>query len=90
MTLLGQLEHEREHVQRQLKRLTREHAVLTEQITRLRTGAPPEIVYAALRVSLGGPDLHRLASQGAEPEEPTLSGDFFPSYQDRPGYRTQR
>ena len=89
MTLLGQLEHERRHVQGQLKRLAREHAVLTEQITRLRTGAPPEILYAALRVALGGPDLH--ASQGAEPERPILSGDFLPSYQeDRPGYRSQR
>ena len=88
MTLLGQLEHQRERVQRQLKRLTREQAVLTEQITRLRTGAPPEIVYAALRVALGDPDLHPRASQGAEPEEAT---PFLLSCQeDRREYRSQR
>jgi hypothetical protein len=53
MTLLAQLEHELDRVQKQLRRLTREQAVLTEQITRLRTGAPPEVVCAALQVAFG-------------------------------------
>src|SRR5439155_19020592 len=46
MTLLEQLERELNRVSEQLKRLTRERQILTEQITRLRTGAPPEVVCA--------------------------------------------
>ena len=53
MTLLGQLEHELERVRKQLQRLTREQTVLTEQITRLRMGAPPEVVCATLQVAFG-------------------------------------
>ena len=48
MTLLEQLEHELGRVRRQLQRLTREQGALAEQIRRLRTGAPPEVVCAAL------------------------------------------
>jgi hypothetical protein len=67
MTLLEQLEQELERVRKQLKRLTREQAVLTEQITRLRTGARPEVVCAALEVAFGVRlDLYLLASEGAD------------------------
>jgi hypothetical protein len=80
MTLLEQLEHELERVRTQLKRLTREQAVLTEQITRLRTGAPPEVVCAALQVAFGVRlDLYVLASQGAEPDQPAPSADRLPA-----------
>jgi len=62
MTLLEQLERELNRVSEQLKRLTRERQILTEQITRLRTGAPPEVVCAALQVAFGVPlDLHILS-----------------------------
>src|SRR5438876_5256362 len=81
MTLLEQLEQELERVRRQLKRLTREQAVLTEQITRLRTGARPEVVCAALQVAFGVRlDLYLLSGQGAEtdqlelPKRPTTPG----------------
>jgi hypothetical protein len=53
MTLLEQLEYELDRVKEQLRRLTREQAVLTEQITRLRIGTPPEIVCAALQAAIG-------------------------------------
>jgi hypothetical protein len=80
MTLLEQLEHELERVRKQLKRLTREQAVLAEQITRLRTGAAPEVVCAALQVAFGVRlDLYLLASQGAEPDHPAPSADRLPS-----------
>ena len=52
MTLLEQLERELERVKVQRQRLTREQSVLTEQITRLRTGAAPEVVCAALQSRL--------------------------------------
>ncbi len=78
MTLLQQLEHELERVQKQLQRLTRERTLLSEQITRLRTGAPPEVVYAALQVTLGVPlDLY-LLSHGGDAEQPVLSEPFPP------------
>jgi len=79
MTLLEQLEHELERVGKQLRRLTRERAVLTEQITRLRTGARPEVVCAALEVAFGVRlDLYLLshggdADQSAPPFEPLPS-----------------
>ncbi len=80
MTLLEQLERELERVRNQLKRLTREQVVLTEQITRLRTGAPPEVVCAALQVAFGVRlDLYMLANQGAEPGEPAPVADPLPS-----------
>ena len=64
MTLLEQLEGELARVRKQLQRLTREQGVLTEQITRLRTGARPEIVCAALQVAFGVRlDLHLLAGE---------------------------
>src|SRR5438876_23971 len=67
MTLLEQLEQELERVRKHLKRLTREQSVLTEQITRLRTGARPEVVCAALEVAFGVRlDLYLLASEGAD------------------------
>ncbi len=53
MTLLEQLERELERVRKQLHQSTKELAVLTEQITRLRTGARPEVVSAALELALG-------------------------------------
>ena len=65
MTLLEQLEHELDRVQKQLQRLSRERTVLTEQITRLRTGASPEVVYAALQVAFGVPlNLYLLSNNG--------------------------
>ena len=70
MALLQQLEHELERVQKQLQRLTRERTLLSEQITRLRTGAPPEVVYAALQVTLGVPlDLY-LLKHGGDVDQP--------------------
>ncbi len=79
MTLLEQLEHELERVRKQLKRLTREQAVLTEQITRLRTGAPPEVVCAALQVAFGVRlDLYVLASQGTDTDQPAPSAERLP------------
>ena len=53
MTLLEQLERELDRVRKQLHQSTKELAVLTEQITRLRTGARPEVVSAALELALG-------------------------------------
>ena len=55
MILLEQLEQELARVREQLRRLTREQVVLAEQITRLRTGAPTEVVCAALHAALGVP-----------------------------------
>jgi hypothetical protein len=76
MTLLGQLEQELERVRKQLQRLTRERAILAEQITRLRAGAPPEVVCAALQVAFGVRlDLHLLASQGADTDTPIPAAD---------------
>jgi hypothetical protein len=76
MTLLQQLEHEMERVQKQLQRLTRERTLLSEQITRLRTGASPEVVYAALQVTLGVPlDLY-LLSHGGDTNQPAPSESF--------------
>jgi hypothetical protein len=76
MTLLQQLEHELERVQKQLQRLTRERTLLGEQITRLRTGAAPEVVYAALQVTLGVPlDLY-LLSHGGVTDQPAPSEPF--------------
>ena len=84
MGLLEQLEHERARVIMQLQRLTRERIVLTEQITRLRSGASPEIVCATLQAAFGVRlDVHLLASQGeasdgaARPEE-NVRGSLFP------------
>jgi hypothetical protein len=83
MTLLEQLEHELERVRTQLQRLTRERTVLTEQITRLRAGAPPEIVCAALQVAFGVRlDLHLLAGQGAAADHPAPSGGAGPPRQE--------
>ncbi len=79
MTLLEQLEHELDRVRTQLKRLTREQAVLTEQITRLRTGARPEVVCAALEVAFGVRlDLYLLAGQGADTDHPAPAADRLP------------
>ncbi len=79
MTLLEQLEQELERVRKQLKRLTREQAVLTEQITRLRTGARPEVVCAALEVAFGVRlDLYLLASEGADTDQPASAADRLP------------
>jgi len=76
MTLLEQLEHELERVRTQLQRLTRERNVLQEQITRLRSGAAPEVVCATLEVAFGVRlDLHLLASQGADSEHRPLIPD---------------
>lgn len=70
MTLLEQLEQERERVRKQLQRLTREKTVLSEQITRLRAGAPPEVVCAELQVAFGiRLDLHLLAGQAADGDQ---------------------
>ncbi len=83
MTLLEQLEHELGRVRKQLQRLTREQGALTEQIRRLRTGAPPEVVCAALQVAFGVRlDLYLLASQGADPDQPAPSHDQLPSHQE--------
>jgi hypothetical protein len=92
MTLLEQLEHELERVRKQLKRLTREQAVLSEQITRLRTGAPPEVVCAALQVAFGVRlDLYLLASQGADSDQPAPAEDRVPSRrEENAGRRPQR
>lgn len=79
MTLLEQLEHELDRVRTQLKRLTREQSVLTEQITRLRTGARPEVVCAALEVAFGVRlDLYLLAGQGTETDHPAPAADQLP------------
>ena len=92
MTLLEQLEHELGRVRRQLQRLTREQGALAEQIRRLRTGAPPEVVCAALQVAFGVRlDLCLLASQGADPDQPAPTPDQLPSHQeDGGGRRTRR
>ena len=75
MTLLEQLERELERVKVQRQRLTREQSVLTEQITRLRTGAAPEVVCAALQVAFGVRlDLYLLAGQGADTDHQTPNG----------------
>jgi hypothetical protein len=59
--------------------LTREQAVLTEQITRLRTGAPPEVVCAALQVAFGVRlDLYLLAGQGADTDQQGTIADKLP------------
>ena len=79
MTLLEQLERELERVKQQRQRLTREQSVLTEQITRLRTGAPPEVVCAALQVAFGVRlDLYLLAGQGADPDQQAIMADKLP------------
>jgi hypothetical protein len=76
MTLLEQLEQELERVRKQLQRLTRERAILAEQITRLRAGAPAEVVCAALQVAFGVRlDLHLLASQSADADPPMAAAD---------------
>ncbi len=76
MTLLGQLEQELERVRKQLQQLTRERAILAEQITRLRAGAPPEVVCAALQVAFGVRlDLHLLANQSVDTDQPIPAGD---------------
>lgn len=70
MTLLEQLEQEQDRVRKQLQRLTREKTVLSEQITRLRAGAPPEVVCAELQVAFGiRLDLHLLAGQAADGDQ---------------------
>jgi len=67
MTLLEQLERDLGRVRKQRQRLTREQGILTEQITRLRTGESPEVVCAALQVAFGvRRDLYLLAGHGAE------------------------
>lgn len=53
MGLLQQLESELGRVGEELHRLSRERTVLIEQITRLRTGASPDLVGAALRAAFG-------------------------------------
>lgn len=79
MTLLEQLEHELERVRTQLHRLARDRAVLAEQITRLRTGAPEEVVCGALQVAFGVRlDLHLLAGQGTDADQPATSADQLP------------
>ena len=88
MTLLQQLEHELQRVQNQLRRLTRERTILAEQVTRLRTGARPQEVCAALELALGiSVELYLLDSQGAEPNSPPPQSDQLPA---RPGDRTGR
>ncbi len=85
MTLLEQLEQELERVRKQLKRLTREQAVLTEQITRLRTGARPEVVCAALEVAFGVRlDLYLLASEGVDTDHPASAADRRPLIAGKP------
>jgi len=85
MTLLEQLEQELERVRKQLKRLTREQTVLTEQITRLRTGARPEVVCAALEVAFGVRlDLYLLASEGADTDHPASAADRRPLIDGKP------
>jgi len=80
MTLLEQLERELERVKQQRQRLMREQTVLTEQITRLRTGAPPEVVCAALQVAFGVRlDLYLLAGQGADPDHQTGTDKVAPA-----------
>jgi len=80
MTLLEQLEGELARVRKQLQRLTREQAVLTEQITRLRTGTRPEIVIAALQVAFGvSLDLHLLAGQSEHGDQPEPSTGQLPT-----------
>jgi len=67
MTLLEQLEGELDRVRKHLARLTRERSVLTEQITRLRTGARADDVCAALELTLGVRiDLYLLNGQDPE------------------------
>jgi hypothetical protein len=53
VTLLEQLERELERVRKQLHQSTKEMAVLTEQVRRLRTGARPEAVCASIELALG-------------------------------------
>jgi hypothetical protein len=80
MTLLEQLERELERVKQQRQRLMREQTVLTEQITRLRTGAPPEVVCAALQVAFGVRlDLYLLAGQGADTDQQTSAEKMAPA-----------
>jgi hypothetical protein len=91
MTLLEQLERELERVKQQRQRLTREQAVLTEQITRLRTGAPPEVVCAALQVAFGVRlDLYLLAGQSAETDHQSSADKIQPARTEdvasRPGW----
>ena len=79
MTLLEQLEHELARVRKQLQRLTREQTVLTEQITRLRMGAPPEVVCAALQVAFGVRlDLY-LLSHGDNADLPSPPSERLPA-----------
>lgn len=80
MTLLEQLERELVRVRAELHRLTRDHAVLAEQITRLRTGAPEEVVCGALQVAFGVRlDLYLLAGQGSNADQPVASADQVPA-----------
>jgi len=80
MTLLEQLEHELERVRKQLQRMTREQTVLTEQIRRLRTGAPAEMVCAALQVALGVHlDLYLLNGHGGDAEQVVAAADPLPA-----------
>ena len=92
MTLLGQLEQELERVRKQLQRLTRERAILAEQITRLRAGAPPEVVCAALQVAFGVRlDLHLPASQSADADPLIPAADQAASQQEEGiGRRSER
>ncbi len=91
MTLLEQLERELDRVRKQLQRLTRERTVLTEQVTRLRAGAPPEIVCAALQVAFGVRlDLYLLASQGADADQPAPSSDGLPHHREEGARRNSQ
>jgi hypothetical protein len=76
--LLQELERELERVRKQLHQSTKELSVLTEQITRLRTGARPEVVCASLELALGMRLMHypvdgEAAQKGRGPLPATLS-----------------
>ena len=83
MTLLEQLERELERVRKQLHRSTKELAVLTEQITRLRTGARPGVVCAALELALGVRlDLYLVSNDAADRHPGSLSDGPLPHPED--------
>jgi hypothetical protein len=78
LTLLERLERELDRVRKQMHQSTKELAVLTEQVTRLRTGARPEEVCASLELSLGIRMHHAIDAEAAETDRAPVSATPHP------------
>jgi hypothetical protein len=78
VTLLEQLERELDRVRKQLHQSTKEMAVLTEQVRRLRTGARPEVVCASLELALGVRLRHTVDAEADEGERARVAATPHP------------